>query len=158
MGSDSFFSKIASADPLAHALNLPGANKYTASQASHDAQNAATTGPYAGKVATLAGANAGYLPGGPGSDQGWHQPVLPSHGGGFFGTMQSVAANTPSIAPTSNLGPGGMTPGAQMGGGVPRAVVAGAIPSYQAPGTPPPLGAAFTPNQRPMARTNVGGF
>lgn len=109
MGADTFFSKIASMDPLAHTLDLPGANKYTASQASHDAQNAKGSGPYAGVQASLTAANQGYAPGGTGAITGWHQPVLPTHGG-FQGFMQNVAANAPVTSPnpgrSSISGPG----------------------------------------------------
>lgn len=91
MGSSNFFSKIASIDPLAQALDLPGAHKYAQQQAQDEAGKAgASGGPYQGVQATLAGANAGYAPGGPGATVGWHQYV-PHAQGGVFGALQGGA-------------------------------------------------------------------
>jgi hypothetical protein len=79
MGTGTFFSKLAGYDPLAQALHLPGSNKYAQQQASQAAGNmGAQTSPYAGVTPTLAGANAGYVAGGPGSIPG--TAPLPAQG------------------------------------------------------------------------------
>lgn len=91
MGASNFFSKFASIDPLAQALNLPGAHKYAQQQAKDEAGKAgASGGAYTGVDATLAGSNAGYAPGGPGATVGWHQ-YAPHAQGGLFGAAQGVA-------------------------------------------------------------------
>ncbi len=89
MGGSNFFSKIASIDPIAQALNLPGAHSYAQAQA--NAHLPASNGPYTGVTPTLAGANAGYAPGGPGANM-WTQPT-PWHQGGLFGTLQGLASD-----------------------------------------------------------------
>lgn len=94
MGSGTFFSKVASADPLAQALHLPGANKYAQQQAQQQA-GASAYGPYTGAAPTLAGANAGYAAGGPGSTPGY-TPWAPQQQSGFFGNMQRFASGTGS--------------------------------------------------------------
>ena len=98
MGGDNFFAKVASMDPLAQALNLPGAHKYAQAVAQ---RNAGATdvngGAYTGIAPTLAGANAGYAPGGPGAAPGWQQINLgssPSGAGGFFTKFANLSANT----------------------------------------------------------------
>ena len=84
MGTGTFFSKVASMDPLANALHLPGADKYAQQQASQNAgSSAANGGPYTGITPTLAGANAGYAPGGPGSNAGY-TPWAPGSTGNFL--------------------------------------------------------------------------
>lgn len=103
MGSSNFFAKFASIDPLAQMLNLPGAHKYAQAQAQSEAGKAgASGGPYTGVDPTLAGANAGYTPGGPGATTGWSQ-YAPRAPGGLFGLMQkgsNLAGNlTPLTAP-----------------------------------------------------------
>lgn len=75
MGSRSFFSMIGAHDPLAQALNLPGAGKYA--QAGARMNIAPGTGPYAGIPATLAGANAGYTGNAPGASSGMGLPANP---------------------------------------------------------------------------------
>lgn len=71
MGSGTFFSKMASYDPLAQALHLPGSNKWSQQQASQAAtQSPNAVGPYTGITPTLAGANAGYAANGPGATTG----------------------------------------------------------------------------------------
>jgi len=70
MGTGTFFSKMASYDPLAQALDLPGAHKWQQQQA-ENANSTNQAGPYAGVTPTLAAANAGYAPGGPGAQAGW---------------------------------------------------------------------------------------
>lgn len=105
MGSDNFFSKLASIDPLAQALNLPGAHKYAQSQAKDRAGQTDTNGgAYTGVDATLAGANAGYAPGGPGATPGF-TPTTPTVGGGLFGTLQKAAnlSGNLSAQPTNSL-------------------------------------------------------
>jgi hypothetical protein len=87
MGSSNFFSKIASVDPLAQALDLPGAHKYAQAQAQNMQSNA---GPYAGTTPTLADANAGYAPGTKDAAQGW-TPNQGLQGGGLFGLLQKNA-------------------------------------------------------------------
>ena len=88
MGSTNFFSKLASIDPLAQALNLPGAHKYAQAQA-QDVQT--NPGPYAGTTPTLADANAGYAPGSAGAQKGWtpNQASAPSNS--LFGHLQGIA-------------------------------------------------------------------
>lgn len=57
MGANSFFSKLASNDPLAKSLNLPGAHGW---DNRHNVGNIPPT-PYSGVEPTLADANAGYV-------------------------------------------------------------------------------------------------
>lgn len=96
MGAGTFFSKFASMDPLANALHLPGANKYSQQQLSNmNGASAANSGPYGGIAPTLAGANAGYRPGGPGANTSW-QTWTPT---GLSG-LQRIAAGAGSIAPS----------------------------------------------------------
>lgn len=106
MGSNNFFSKLASMDPLAQALNLPGAHKYAQQQARDEAGKAgASGGAYTGVDATLAGANAGYAPGGPGATVGWHQYQAhdPSN---FFQKAANVSGNaTPQPWASGTLKP-----------------------------------------------------
>lgn len=90
MGSTNFFSKLASVDPLAQALHLPGSTKY-AQQEANDANSTGAVGPYAGVTPTLAGANGGYAPGGPGSNPDW-KPFAAQRPGGLFGFAQRAAA------------------------------------------------------------------
>ena len=91
MGSTSFFSKIASVDPIAQALDLPGAHKQAQAQAQRNAGQTDTNGgAYTGIGATLAGANAGYAPGGPGAPAGW-APTQPVSNSGIFNTLQKGA-------------------------------------------------------------------
>ncbi len=86
--NNSFFAKLASIDPLAQALHLPGAHKYAQAQAQRAAGQTDTNGgAYTGIDATLAGANAGYAPGGPGSTPGF-APTQPDRVGGLFGALQ----------------------------------------------------------------------
>lgn len=106
MGTGTFFSKVASVDPLAQALHLPGANKYAQQQASADAGTSAY-GPYTGVAPTLAGANAGYAANGPGATPGY-TPWAPTQQGGLFGNMQRFAsgAGATSLNPANALGGG----------------------------------------------------
>jgi hypothetical protein len=107
MGSDNFFSQFASRDPLAQALDLPGAHKYAQQQASDmNGQSAANGGPYSGIAATLAGANAGYRPGGPGSNPTW-TPWAPSNNTDFF---QRAANLSGAITPQPTFGGGSPVP------------------------------------------------
>ena len=101
MGSSSFFTKLASVDPIAQALDLPGAHKQAQAQAQRNAGQTDTNGgAYTGIGATLAGANAGYAPGGPGAPAGW-APTQPNNNMGLFGLMQKGA--TLGGAPSSAL-------------------------------------------------------
>jgi hypothetical protein len=102
MGSDNFFSKIASIDPLAQALNLPGAHKYAQSQAQARAgQTDANGGAYTGVAPTLAGANAGYAPGGPGATVGFAptQPSAGAFGSGILGGLTKAANLSGNLTP-----------------------------------------------------------
>jgi hypothetical protein len=70
----SFFAplqRLASHDPLAGALNLPGSHTY-ANYQNQRLMNSpySINTPYQGAAATLAGANAGYQAGGPGANVG----------------------------------------------------------------------------------------
>jgi hypothetical protein len=109
VGSNNFFSKVASIDPLAQALNLPGAHKFAQSQAQDVQTNA---GPFAGKTPTLADANAGYAPGSAGATVGWtpNQATVP--GNSLFGAAQRAAnlSGNLSAQPTNGL------PGSGRGG------------------------------------------
>jgi hypothetical protein len=98
LGSDNFFSKAASIDPLAQALDLPGAHKYAQSQAQDVQTNA---GPYAGVTPTLAAANEGYTPGSTnlGAQPGW-TPNQNTGGPGFFGSLQRIANGVGNTMPT----------------------------------------------------------
>jgi|ERR1700761_2167460 hypothetical protein len=96
MGSDNFFSKVASIDPLAQALNLPGAHKYAQSQAQDVQTNA---GPYAGVTPTLADANAGYAPGSADAQQGWTPNQATTPGNSLFGFAQRAANVSGNVTP-----------------------------------------------------------
>jgi hypothetical protein len=99
MGSTNFFSKLASVDPLAQALNLPGAHKYAQSQAQDAAGQTDTNGgAYTGINASLAGANAGYAPGGPGSTVGF-APTQPTAENSILGHMQGAANLSGNLTP-----------------------------------------------------------
>jgi hypothetical protein len=106
MGSDNFFSKAASIDPLAQALNLPGAHKYAQAQA-QDVQT--NPGPYAGVTPTLAGANAGYVAGGPGATSAWTPNQNTGGGNGLFHVLQGgangISNNFVPVHPGANGAP-----------------------------------------------------
>jgi hypothetical protein len=106
MGSDNFFSKLASIDPIAQALHLPGSNKYAQSEAER-ANSAPDPGPYNGIAPTLAGANAGYAPGGPGANPNY-VPFSVQRPGGIFGGLQRIASSAGATSP--NLGEGQVLP------------------------------------------------
>ena len=102
MGSDNFFSKLASVDPLAQMLHLPGSGKYAQSQLER-ANEAPDSGPYNGVAPTLAGANAGYAPGGPGANPNY-KPWQIQRPGGIFGTAQRLAGTAGEITPNPTGG------------------------------------------------------
>jgi hypothetical protein len=107
MGSNNFFSKLASYDPLAHALHLPGANNYE-NQQTRNAINTSTEnpGPYTGVAPTLAASQAGYVPGGPGANQ-WKPFVMPNVGSGwqhFASSMNTDPLAAAVGAPGANSG------------------------------------------------------
>ena len=105
-GSNSnFFAKVADVDPVAQALHLPGSG--AAQKGRLDRANAAnSTGPYTGVAPTLAGANAGYVPGGPGANTDWKPFNLGNVGGGFFSRAAATSgAVTPGVNPTQFAGP-----------------------------------------------------
>jgi hypothetical protein len=95
VGSSNFFSKIASIDPLAQALNLPGAHKYAQAQAQAVQTN---PGPYAGQTPTLQDANAGYAPGSAHAQAGW-VPNQATGNPGLFGKLQGVANLSGNVTP-----------------------------------------------------------
>src|SRR5579859_5779110 len=104
MGTGTFFSKLASYDPLAHALHLPGASKYEQLQASQ-ANGNSSTGPYQGVTPTLAGANAGYAAGGPGANQGYVPWTMPKIGSAWLNFAASQGSKMPSPwGPQDNSG------------------------------------------------------
>jgi hypothetical protein len=112
MGTGTFFSKIASVDPLAQALHLPGASKYAQLEQSQNAgTSAANGGPYSGATPTLASAAGGYVPGGVGANTAW-APWTPTRPGGLFGGAQRFSAAVGQTTPNplggnntpSNLG------------------------------------------------------
>ena len=96
MGSTNFFSKLASVDPLAQALNLPGAHKYAQAQAQDVQTNA---GPYAGTTPTLADANAGYAPGSKDALAGWTPNQATTPGNSLFGFAQHAANLSGNVTP-----------------------------------------------------------
>jgi hypothetical protein len=109
MGSDNFFAKAASIDPLAQALDLPGAHKYAQAQAQARAGATDTNGgAYTGINPTLAGANANYAPGGPGATPGF-APTQPGGGNSILGRLQGIANLSGNATPqpwaTGNLKP-----------------------------------------------------
>lgn len=145
MGSSNFFAKLASVDPLAQALHLPGSNKY-AQQEAQDANSTGAVGPYAGVTPTLAGANSGYAPGGPGSNPNY----VPFHAqapGGLFGAAQrfstAVGDTTPNPdTPTKPFGMpgqivGSLQTGQPYGGASPYGAPAYVAASQQANMQPP---------------------
>lgn len=102
MGAGTFFSKIASYDPIAQALHLPGASSYVNyEQAKADeAQPGAHSGPYQGVSPTLAAAQAGYAAGGPGSNSQWRPYTAAPNVANFFQRAASApAAGTPATNP-----------------------------------------------------------
>lgn len=149
MGSDNFFAKIASIDPIAHVLHLPGAN--TAANAEAEAaNNTGAVGPYAGDTATLAGANAGYAPGGPGSNSNY-VPFTASQPGGIFGSLQRYATDAGNVTPTLTSGP--KAPNGVPGGGPnPYAVAPAGNPMNQAA-----MQAGTQPNAYAAAVTQAAG-
>ena len=113
MGSHGFFAKLQD-NPITQALHLPGSHKY---EDSLPVQVGPNQGPYTGVDATLAGANAGYRAGGPGSTVG--APNAPTvygaagqgHGamGGFAGSLSKFidpgnSANLFQPRSTANYG------------------------------------------------------
>jgi len=152
MGSDNFFSKFASIDPLAQALNLPGAHKFAQSQAQSAAGQTDTNGgAYTGIDPTLAGANAGYKPGGPGATVGF-APTQPTPGafqqgiGGLLTKNANLSGNaTPQPWATGTLKP--FTP-ANTGAGTSNAFVQPNAPQQN----PYALAAGNA------ARQNAGGY
>ena len=104
MGSDNFFSKFASIDPIAQALDAPGAHKYAQAQAQDVQTNA---GPYAGQTPTLAASKEGYTPGSTaqGAVAGW-TPNQASTSNGLFGILQKGANTFGNVA--------GAAPGVQL--------------------------------------------
>jgi hypothetical protein len=91
MGSNSFFSKMQAMNPLAQILDMPGAHKYAQGQAQDAAGQTDTNGgAYTGINATLAGANAGYRPGGPGATVGF-APTQPTGPNALMGITEKGA-------------------------------------------------------------------
>lgn len=86
-------------DPLAQALHLPGAGGYVHQQQQNEAGKSAY-GPYTGVTPTLAAANAGYAPGGPGANPGY-KPWQNMTPGGFVGSMQKIAGNSGNMSPNA---------------------------------------------------------
>jgi hypothetical protein len=106
----SFFQKVASVDPLAQALDLPGAHKQAQAQAQDAAGQTDTNGgAYTGVGATLAGANAGYAPGGPGSTPGF-APTQPTAGNSLMNLFQkgsNLVGNSMPYRAGSGIAPTG---------------------------------------------------
>src|SRR5277367_1185280 len=119
MGSTNFFSKLASVDPIAQALDLPGAHKYAQAQA-QDVQT--NPGPYAGQTPTLAAANVGYAPGttAQGATPGWTPNQATQPGNALFGLLQKGANIAGNTVPQPRVGSGGFPTGVSIGApGVP---------------------------------------
>jgi hypothetical protein len=169
MGSSTFFSKLASVDPLAQALHLPGADKWRQQEA-ENANNTNAVGPYAGVTPTLAGANAGYAPGGPGSNPNY-VPFQAKAPGGLFGFAQRFASGVGDTTPSPDAALSGKvalpsSPG-QIGSTLKTGVPTGQQNDYGAPayvaasqqanmGQYNPAGAANTLfNRRPVTTQPV---
>lgn len=104
----SFFNKLASYDPLAHALHLPGANNYQ-NQQNKQAAGQSGGGPFQGVTPTLAGANAGYAPGAAGANPDYKPFVMPQFGNGwqrFSASQGNVAPNPWNPSPSAQPKPG----------------------------------------------------
>lgn len=112
MGSN-FFSKVASIDPLAQALNLPGAHKYAQAQAQDVQTNA---GPYAGITPALADAQGGYALSGPHAQVGWTPNQASAPGNALFGNLQRFANLSGNVSAHPNFNPPGMgaSPGSML--------------------------------------------
>jgi hypothetical protein len=146
MGSDNFFSKVASIDPIAQMLHLPGSNKYAQSEA-QAANSAPDSGPYNGVAPTLAAANAGYTPGGPGANASY-VPFAAARPGGLFGGLQRIAAASGDTLP--NVAAGQVLPPVS---GVPTTLRTGQPAGVANPyGAPPPI----APNPYVAAAANAG--
>jgi hypothetical protein len=102
MGGQFFapLQRMASHDPLAGALNLPGSHTY-ANQQNQRLENASLNqGTYSGAAPTLAGANAGYLGNGPGSVPGRvNAPIGTSYVAAAQGASQNPVPRP--VAPTN---------------------------------------------------------
>jgi hypothetical protein len=102
-GNDSFFAKVASIDPLARTLHLPGSNKYAQGVAQ---RNAGATdvngGPFTGIAPTLAAANGGYTAGATGAPANWQQINLGSNPSGLFGDALKINNNVANVSPGLN--------------------------------------------------------
>lgn len=133
MGSTSFFSKLASYDPLAQGLDLPGAHKYQNTLVNRVGPD---QGPYTGVQATLAGANSGYAANGPGANgspaapavngpAGWGHPTV----GGIGGFMQSLGNTATALNPASRAAGGAAT--SLVGGGQQPMTPVGGVPNYR---------------------------
>ena len=112
MGGDNFFAKLASADPIARTLGLPGANKYAQAVAQ---RNAGATdvngGPFQGIAPTLAAANDGYTANAAGAPANWQQVNLGSSPSGIFGFAQKAANLSAATNPNLQLGTNPMQAG-----------------------------------------------
>jgi len=130
MGSTSFFSKFAATDPIAQALGVPGANKYKQAQAQAAAGQTDTNGgPYTGIAPTLAAANAGYRPGGPGAPVGW-APTQPSAPSGIMNLMEKNANFSGNVnAPARNAWSSNPTLTGTFGTGNPYPIQQNAVQS-----------------------------
>jgi hypothetical protein len=108
----SFLSKVAAIDPIAQSLDLPGSKSYANSVQQQNQADAEANGlgPYARVAPSLAGAQAGYVQGGPGATPGW-QPYVPKGGqGGLFGAAESLA-NFAGNLPGVKVGSGSVSTG-----------------------------------------------
>ena len=99
----SFFQRVASVDPIAQALHLPGSGAYAKAQLDK-ANQTQGTGPYTGVAPTLAASQQGYVPGGTGANAGWKPFELPSQGGGFLQQAASMSGSvTPGMTSLTNM-------------------------------------------------------
>lgn len=102
-GNDSFFAKVASIDPLARTLHLPGSNKYAQGVAQ---RNAGATdvngGAFTGIAPSLAAANGGYTAGATGAPANWRQINLGSNPSGLFGDATRINNQVANVAPGVN--------------------------------------------------------
>lgn len=101
----SFFAplqRMASHDPLAGALNLPGSHTYANQQNARLQGLTNVQGTYSGVAPSLAGANAGYVGNGPGSILGRRDAPV---GTNYVAAAQGASANpVPRPVTPTNFG------------------------------------------------------
>lgn len=107
MGSNSFFSKLYTYDPLQH-LGIskyidPAANAILGGGKYSTSSGPGTPGPYAGVTPTLADANAGYVRAAAGAQQ---QPSTGASMNNLFGQQSAVPGQRPVMRQPQPIIPG----------------------------------------------------